>query len=63
MSGPEMMEPMRRVFMNSPVARPGRGMTCWNMVMPIPMTTPKNHALSAWSSIRAAGSDTKIIAE
>jgi diketogulonate reductase-like aldo/keto reductase len=41
MSGPDMMAPMRRVFMQSPVGRPGLGIICWNRGRPTP-------AIAAW---------------
>ena len=46
MTGPDTIAPIRRVFMYNPVARPGRGIICWNRVSPTPAIAAKHQALS-----------------
>lgn len=52
MMGPEAIAPTRRVFMNSPDASRGRGMTSWKRVRPTPMTAATNHAFSTCTARR-----------
>ena len=53
MTGPDTMEPIRRVFMYRPVESPGRGIICWNSGSPMPAN---DHVFSSCRAISRMGS-------